>query len=205
MDNQSYEFIKEETNTSKHDIYSDIIQSDIPSKLISEKNSNKIYERLCIDISKNWRKSSLSCELIKAIIFYIFAFFYYGISFVDIIIQIINPNGSNPYLIDDILLILSSILYACDCEFKCKYGYYCMIFLIFLTFCCLVIDNTLFLQNFFGKNKNPKYIKDFYLVYITIKLYIPELFLSLLMLTFIILGIYKIIKKMCKIIKINII
>ena len=198
MDNQSYEFIKEETNDSKHDIYSNIIQSDIPSKLISEKNSNIIYKRLCSDVLKKWRKSFLSCELIKAIIFYIFVFSYYGISFLDIIIQIINPNGLNPYLIDDILLILSSILYACDCEFKCKYGYYFMIFLIFLTFCCLVIDNTLFLQNYFEKNKNPKYIKEFYIVYITIKLYIPELFLSLLMLIFIILGINKIIRKMCK-------
>ena len=198
MDNQSYEFIKEETNDSKHDIYSNIIQSDFPSKLISEKNSNIIYKRLCSDVLKKWRKSFLSCELIKAIIFYIFVFSYYGISFLDIIIQIINPNGLNPYLIDDILLILSSILYACDCEFKCKYGYYFMIFLIFLTFCCLVIDNTLFLQNYFEKNKNPKYIKEFYIVYITIKLYTPELFLSLLMLIFIILGINKIIRKMCK-------
>ena len=144
MDNQSYEIIKEENNASKHDIYSDIIQSDIPSKLILEKNNNIIYKRIYNDLLKKWRKSCLSCELIKAIIFYIFAFSYYGISIIDIIIQIINPNGLNPYLIDDILLILSSILYACDCEFKFKYGYYFMIFLIFITFCCLVIDNTLF-------------------------------------------------------------
>ena len=149
---------------------------------------------------KKLRKSCLFCELTKAIIFYIFVFSYYGISIIDIIIQIINPNGLNPYLIDDILLILSSILYTCDCEFKFKYGYYFMIFLIFITFCCLVIDNALFLQIFFDKNKSPKYIKDFYIAYITIKVYIPELFLSFLMLIFIILGIYKIIGKMCKLI-----
>ena len=200
MDNQSFKTFKEEINIAKHDIYSNIIQSDIPSKLISEKNNNIIYEGLCRDSLKKWRKSSLSLQIIKAIIFYIFAFSYYGISIMDIIIQIINPNGLNPYLIDDILLIISSILYACDCEFKCKYGYYFMIFLIFLSFGCLVIDNTLFLQKYFEKNKNPKYIKCFYIAYITIKIYIPELVLSLLMLIFIISRIYKIIRNMCKLI-----
>ena len=197
MENQSYEFIKEKNNVSKHDIYSDIILSDIPSKLISKKNTIIMCEKLYNDTLKKWRKISLSCELIKAILFFILVFSYYGISITDIIIQIINPNGINPYLIDDLLLILTSILYACDCEFKYKYGYYFMIFLIFITFCCLVVDNTLFLQHYFEKNKNPKYIKYFYASYIIIKIYIPEMIFLILMLIFIILGIYKIIRKMC--------
>ena len=49
MDNQSYEFIKEDTNASKQDIYSQIIQSDISSKIILKKNSNIIYQRLYSD------------------------------------------------------------------------------------------------------------------------------------------------------------
>ena len=197
MENQSYEFVKEKNNVSKHDIYSDIILSDIPSKLISKKNTIIMCEKLYNDTLKKWRKISLSCELIKAILFFILFFSYYGISITDIIIQIINPNGINPYLIDDLLLILTSILYACDCEFKYKYGYYFMIFLIFITFCCLVVDNTLFLQHYFEKNKKQKYIKYFYVFYIIIKIYIPEMIFLILMLIFIILGIYKIIRKMC--------
>ena len=49
------------------------------------------------------------CSIITMIIFCIYIFLFVGISIADIVIQFINPNGKNIYLIDDISLILSII------------------------------------------------------------------------------------------------
>ena len=51
-------------------------------------------------------------EIITIIILSIYLFFYFGISIADIVIQFINPNGINVYLIEDLSLTFAFFFFV---------------------------------------------------------------------------------------------
>ena len=181
MDNQLNEPIKEESNVSENEVYTDIVQSDIPSEFVPEENNDAIYGKenktskrknkvQNIVVLRKYNKKigftffdwKTTCSKITIIILCIFPVSFVGISVADIIIQSMNINCLNPYLIDDVLLFLSIILGICKCKFAPV--------IIVLTVCGFIVDNVLFFAYFQEKIKSPEYVKDFYLYYIIIKL-----------------------------------
>ena len=129
MDNHLNELIKEEQNPCEQEIYSDIAQSDIPSEIVSGEVNNEINEnenksskgknkvQHIVLLNKYVKKKRFTffdwetiCSKITIIILCIFPFSFVGISVADIIIQLMNLQCLNPYLIDDVLLIMSIIL-----------------------------------------------------------------------------------------------
>ena len=155
MDNRPNEFIKEKRNASEYNIYSDIVRSDIPTEIVSDEYNDEIYEKenkaskgknkvqhtvLLTKYVKAKRFTFFDwetiCSKITIILLCIFPFSFVGISVADIIIQLMNIDCLNPYLIDDVLLILSIILLIC----KWKYAPA----IIYLAFCGYITDNVLF-------------------------------------------------------------
>jgi len=134
MEGNLNDLFKEKLNVLEKNNDSYIIQSDIPPELnpdiLNEKennNNNNIINdsqnkntkrskeedkiQNVIMLSKYEKKSNGKCNtIIGYIILGIFVLSLIGISISDIVIQFINPNDKNPYLIDDILLIISTIL-----------------------------------------------------------------------------------------------
>ena len=104
------------------------------------------------------------CSIITVIILCIYIFLFVGISIADIVIQFINPNGKNFYLIDDISLILSIIFSICHSKLG---GAFFTIFSI-----AYIVDNIIFFKYFKEKNESPKYIFYFYISYFCIKVVI---------------------------------
>ena len=206
MDNRPNEFIKEKQNASEYNIYSDIIRSDIPTEIVSDEYNDEIYEKenkaskgknkvqhtvLLTKYVKAKRFTFFDwetiCSKITIILLCIFPFSFVGISVADIIIQLMNIDCLNPYLIDDVLLILSIILLIC----KWKYAPA----IIYLAFCGYITDNVLFFEFFERKIKSPEYVKDFYFFYIIIKFGSLGLGISLLIILAIIECIIEIIRK----------
>jgi len=194
MNNHSNESNKREPNTSENENNTDIAQSDLPLELLIEENNDKISDsqnenevskdknqvQNIVMLNKyeniNIKERKISFSIfIFGIIFLLF-FSFYGISIADIVIQIINPNGLNSYLIDDILLCASPIIYGaffiilgiCIKNPDILIGIVASIFLI-LWIGGYIADNIIFFKYFFEKNQSPQYIKDFYLSYIIIK------------------------------------
>ena len=206
MDNHPNEFIKEKQNASENNIYSNIVRSDIPTEIVSDEYNDEIYEKenkaskgknkvqhtVLLTKHKKAKRFTIfgwetNCSKINIILLCIFSFSFIGISVVDIIIQLMNIDCLNPYLIDDVLLILSFIFVIC----KWKY----VTAIIMLTICGYVFDNVLFLVLFEPKIKSPEYVKDFYLYYIIIKFGSLGLGISLLIILSIIQCIIEIIRK----------
>ena len=181
-----------ESNISEDNNRINIAQSDLPLELLLEKNNDNIcnsknekdkkdteqvqnivmlnkYEN-----KKRIMKTTCSCVLTN-IIFILFTIFF-EISIADIIFQIINPNGINPYLIDDLLLfilfplLVVTIIISKRCI---KYSKILQVIVSLVIFIILIgsyiADNIFFFKYFFEKNKSPSYIRDFYLSYIIIK------------------------------------
>ena len=168
-----------------------IAQSDLPLELLLEKDNDidsknengtpkdKEKAQNIVILNKfngKAKKMTTKLSIITIIITFIFFLSFFGISIADIVIQIINPNGLNPYLIDDILLyVLFTILlvYNAILPFYMKISKILQTIIIpmylILVIGCYIVDNIIFFKYFFEKNKSPKYIKDFYLSYIIIK------------------------------------
>ena len=206
MDNHLNELIKEEQNPCEHEVYSDIAQSDIPSEIVSGEVNNEINEnenksskgknkvQHIVLLNKYVKKKRFTffdwetiCSKITIIILCIFPFSFVGISVADIIIQLMNLQCLNPYLIDDVLLIMSIILVIGKWRYAPA--------IIYLTICAYITDNVIFFQIFEPKIKSPEYVKDFYLYYIIIKFGSLGLGLSLLIILAIIECIIEIIRK----------
>jgi len=188
----------EESNEREHKISEDnntnIDQSDRPTELFIENNDDEICnsknenetskdKKKQQNIEPLYRyenkeiitKTTVSCILTYILFLLIFSI-YALISIIDIAFQIINPNGLNTYLIDDLLLFfLLPILFGAFI-FSDRYMknpkilqviVSSIIFIIFIG--SFIANNIIFFKYFFEKNKSPNYIKYFYLSYIIIK------------------------------------
>ena len=185
MDNHSNESNKREHNASENNNNGKIAQSDLPLELLLEKDNDndsknenetsrdkeKVQNIVMLNKHKNKVKiRETFLAKITASIFYIFSLSFFGISIADIVIQIINPNGLNPYLIDDILLFVLPIIFGvCSTISSEIFLAVTSIAFLILMIGGYIVDNILFFKYFFEKNKSPKYIKYFYLSYIIIK------------------------------------
>ena len=190
MEGNLNDLYKENLNVLEKNNDSYIIQSDLPPELnpdiLNEKennNNNIIYDsqnkntkrpkekdtiQNVIMLSKYEKKSNDKCEkIIKYILLGIFLLSLVGISFADIIIQFINPNNKNPYLIDDILMIISIILSIFKFELRIAYLFVILIVIAFIV-------DTIIYYEYFDYIK-PNYIREFYNIYFIIKLIISSL------------------------------
>ncbi len=175
MNNPPKEFNNEQ-NSFKHDNYPDIILSDIPSEIVSDENNDDIYENenkvsekkksqhivlLTKYVPKKKRFTffdwETTCSKITIILLCIFPLSFIGLSVADIVIQLMNLKYLNPYLIDDILLILSIILAIGKSQYAPAVFYF--------TFCGYIADNVLFFIYFEQKIQSPQYVKDFYMYF----------------------------------------
>ena len=119
MNNHSEESNKRESNISEDNNSTNKEQSDVPLELLlddnnenicnlkkNEKDKKQVQNILMLNKpeKKKIKKNTISSVLINILFFLNFLIFA-DISIIDIIFQIINPNGINPYLIDDLLII----------------------------------------------------------------------------------------------------
>jgi len=190
MNNHSEESNKRESNISEDNNSTNKEQSDVPLELLlddnnenicnlkkNEKDKKQVQNILMLNKpeKKKIKKNTISSVLINILFFLNFLIFA-DISIIDIIFQIINPNGINPYLIDDLLIIiLPSILIAVFINSdKCiKYSTILQVIvssiIVIILIGSYIADNIIFFKYFYEKNKSPNYIRDFYLSYIIIK------------------------------------
>ena len=193
MEGNLNDLYKEKLNVLEKNNDSYIIQSDIPPELnpdiLNEKeNNNNIINdsqnkntkksreedkiQNVIMLSKYEKKSNSKCNtIIGYIILGMFILLLIGISIADIVIQFINPNDKNPYLIDDISMIISTILSIF--KFKLRIAYLFVILIVI----AFIVDTFIYFEYF--DYRKPIYIREFYNTYFAIKLSIVSL-LSLL-------------------------
>jgi len=194
MNNHSKESNERELNIYENNNNTNIDQSDLPQELLTRtnkdifcdsKNENETTKdkkqvQNVVLLHKYEHKEILGrktiLSFITIILFGIIGISFFGISIADIVIQIINPNGLNPYLIDDILIfilpsILAGLLIYLESCMKDPEKVLCIVSIIFLILMIggYIAINIIFFKYFFERNKSPKYIKDFYLSYIIIK------------------------------------
>ena len=152
-------------------ILNEIEDNDIDSQNKNAKSKEKTQVQNVLLLKKYVPKENFSdpfsfldntiCMIITAIIFGIYVFSFVGISIADIVIQFINPNGINIYLIDDISLILFIICSIFRLRLE---NVFLSIFSI-----AYIADNFIFFKYFQEKNESPKYIFYFYISYFLIK------------------------------------
>ena len=103
------------------------------------------------------------CGNISLILTIIFMAIFILITIADIVIQFINPNGLNNYLIDDCILI--SFLLSLICQSS-----HCISCMGCIAFVSYIGNIILFFKYFLDKNRNPLSIYYFYISYFIIKL-----------------------------------
>ena len=172
MEGNLNDLYKEKLNVLEKNNDSYIIQSDIPPELnpdiLNEKeNNNNIINdsqnkntkksreedkiQNVIMLSKYEKKSNSKCNtIIGYIILGMFILLLIGISIADIVIQFINPNDKNPYLIDDILMIISTILSIF--KFKLRIAYLFVILIVI----AFIVDTFIYFEYF--DYRKPIYI-----------------------------------------------
>jgi len=180
----------EESNISEDNNSTNKEQSDVPLELLlddnnenicnskkNEKDKKQVQNILMLNKpeKKIIKKNTISSVLINILYFLNFLIFA-DISIIDIIFQIINPNGLNPYLIDDLLIIILPPILIGVFINSDKCIKYSTILRVIVTSIIVIIliggyiaDNIIFFKYFYEKNKSPNYIRDFYLSYIIIK------------------------------------
>ena len=180
----------EESNISEDNNSTNKEQSDVPLELLlddnnenicnskkNEKDKKQVQNILMLNKpeKKIIKKNTISSVLINILYFLNFLIFA-DISIIDIIFQIINPNGINPYLIDDLLIIILPPILIGVFINSDKCIKYSTILRVIVTSIIVIIliggyiaDNIIFFKYFYEKNKSPNYIRDFYLSYIIIK------------------------------------